>query len=724
MHRHLQVTSETDMIDKIFEFLEDITDSKTIKVGGQDGFKINSVSTNRIIWFLRDNLIGNFNVWITDVGETYDFPWECPSTMALAARYKIDLSRIEPDSGETATGKSEMNSELAKAYARRRKDCETATDLRNEYDIYRMRQREINKNYMIFNRGDPKWYRVDGVNMFHVCTTLNYSKVTTEKSYKWLDCSYTDGNFMFALYSEDIPNTTVSLVVGDFPTYSEEDNQCFLFANSFVMRSQTAYSSPNSGFFLEDKWGLGRETRSKSLYSLAKDEMERLREAAEDAVADYENAKAELEAKKKEIEDKKDEIKAKQEEIDKVPERRQWINSQIDTCNHDIYNTQQSIQECDDQIAVVTDPNELANLYRLKYQYEQQLDDLQTQLQDLKDQLDALDDEEQKLKDELDTLNDELADLYDELNDLQDKYDKAKDNLDNAEKKWCLADDSAYMRVYDKAVDAQVKDEDYQHTKKNITPEKYQYDYEAYYFAGLRFDADYDKDGDAEYCINHTEDGEDEWYAFRWHINPQYLKVWNLYPPYSPSWPVIRTLTSQKHVAWEYQLGHLTYEEYEQTDTPNYQSQLDLEKEDYEVSDVLRDRFKNFTFFKRCGYGGDSVNHPNNVSELMPIIWYVQRDDEQRNDWSAIGQDEHVCYINMYNMGTGRLLQPMYPEPKNRYVCYNLYQRRNRWIDHNNYYNDVKDSLTEIFGVGGYPGIGFRLKEKESLDELRRRVRQ
>ena len=255
-----------------------------------------------IIWFIR-RYETTFQVWISDTGESQNLPWLCPSTMALAARYKLDLSRKEPSRGDISSGISEMLSELSYCYRRRLKDAQSAVDMRNEYDILRERQREIRNNYMIFD-DEPKWYRVDGVNMFHVCATLNFSKVTTSLSYKWLDCNYVDGNFMFALYADDVPNTTKSLIVGDFPMYDESARQCFLLSNSFVMQSQTAYPSPNSGFFLEDEWGLRRQSRSEVLHALAYDELQRLRENANDAKTDVASKQKEVDAKQREINNK------------------------------------------------------------------------------------------------------------------------------------------------------------------------------------------------------------------------------------------------------------------------------------------------------------------------------------------------------------------------------------------------------------------------------------
>ncbi len=712
------------MVDKIFDFVGDVTNSSPIMIGTSLTFKIMSKGNNRIIWFMRDNFIGDFNVWITDVGENIDVPWKCPSTMAYAARYKIDLSRREPNTGKMSSDISKMMSELSQAYSYRMQNYakKNPVKMRLEYDILRERQKAIRENYILF-KDDPKWYRVDGVNMFHVCATLKYSLATpTTKSYKWLDCNYTDGNFMFSVYTDDIPNTTRNLVIGDFGMYSGEPNQCFLLANSAVIQSNTSYSDFHSGFFLEDEWGVGRESRSNALYSLAYDTMKEKREALKDITKDIDNKKREIDAKKREITQKENEIGIKENEIAKLPDVRSLLNTQIDNVMGDISEKENAIQQVEEQIQVVTDPNELARLYKLKNQYEQEKAQLEQDLADLNDKLAKVEDDEQQLQDELDQLKDELDQLKSELEQLENELEQLEEVLKNGEKAWCIDDDSPYMKILDKALEVAPRPSDYNHTKRNIIPEKYSMDYESYLFAGLRFDADYDKDGDDEYCLKLEEDGEEEWYAFRWHVNKSYLKIYNLYPPYSPSWPVIKNLTSQKQVAWEYQLGHLTYEEFSQTDTPNYFPELDTVKQSYRISDVLKDEFKTFTFFKRSGYGGNSVNHNNNLSQLMPIIWYVQRDDEHHNDWSAIGQSDIINYVNMYNMGTGRLLQPQYPEPQNRYVNYNLWRRRPRWTDWIDECNDVKDSLKSIYGFGGYPGIGFKLNEKEDLDELERRV--
>ena len=540
--------------------------------------------------------------------------------------------------------------------------------------------------------------------MFNICVTLKYSLVTpTTKSYKWLDCNYNDGNFMFSVYTDDIPNTTRNLVVGDFKAYTGSNRQCFLLSNSAIAQSQVSYADTYSGFVLEDKYGLGRETRCVDLYNTAYTTMKNLREA----VARYKAAIAAKEIEENNqlsaISSKKAEIAKKQQDLDALATNRRSIQHQIVQIQNEIDDTRQDIEDTQALIDVETDPQRLARLILIRDRAIQNLQDLQDDMNDMLDQIQDLNDTEytwnqqkQNLEDQLSTLEQGLASISQAIADLEDDFD-------DAEKAWCIGNNSAYLTLIDKAINAEATSTDYIPTKKDIAAEKYDLDYESYFFAGLRLDVDYDKDGDDEYCVKYDANGQEEYYALRWHVNKQYLKIWIL--------PVLGSLTVQRQAAWEYQLGHLTYEEYEQEEAPNYSTQQDLTKHSYEVADTKRNTFKTFEFFKRSGYGGYSVNYNNNLSQLMPIVWYVQRDDEQINQWSAVGQSDVIKYVNMYNMGTGRLLQPQYPKPQNRYANYYLWRRRPRWTDWVPEANNTADSVTSIFGFGGYPGIGFMLEE-------------
>ena len=647
------------MIDKIFEFLSDLFDKEPTEedLGGSGNSKVFKVLTKnykQVIWFVTNTPISDFSVWIADANEDR-VPWESPSTMAYVANYKLDMPRREPNDSQRASDLAEMMNELREAYRIRLQDenlVSTDGDYRREYDMYRVRAEQIQKNYQVFST-NVEWYRMDGKNIFHVCSTLDYDKVVpTEKSYKWLDCLYNDGNFMFSVYTDDIPNSTKNLIVGDLDVYDEASDfsRSFLLSNSYIIQSNKAIGTKHSGFFLADEWGLGCEDRCKALYDFAYEGMKSKRE-------DSERAKDAVKTAEDNVKDKEDEINRK---IGEIAAKREELDTE-------------------------TDPQR-----------------------------------RQEILDEIRQLQEEQVDLEDELDSLNQEYDDKKEESEQSTSDY-YAD---YEAIYKKAKDCATTEEDYQHNFKDIEPENYRKDEDSYFFAGLRLDVDYDKKGDALYCVKHEWDEEDQWYAFRWHVNVPYLKIYNLYPPYSPSWPVIRSLTSQKQVSWEYQLGHLTYEEYEQEDAPNYYSQFDIEKKIYEVPDNLRNQFKKFEFWKRSFYGGDSVNHSNNVSQLMPIIGYVERDEESYNDWSAVGQSNVIKYINMYNIGTGRVLQPQFPKPHNRYACYNLWRRRpiwTKWIDE---CNDVRDEVKSIYGFGGYPGFGFRLLEKEDLSSLRGRVKQ
>ena len=132
--------------------------------------------------------------------------------------------------------------------------------------------------------------------------------------------------------------------------------------------------------------------------------------------------------------------------------------------------------------------------------------------------------------------------------------------------------------------------------------------------------------------------------------------------------------------------------------------------------------YKPFQCFSRSGTGGNSVNTINNVAIAIPLIFYVERDDEEGDTWSATGQTTIVNYINMYNMGTGTMFHPQQHDAGKLYGCYNLWRRRMEITPWNPKINDEMDEWTEVWGFGGYMGIAFETKLKDDFTELRQRA--
>ena len=87
---------------------------------------------------------------------------------------------------------------------------------------------------------------------------------------KWLDCMYTDGSFMFSVYMDELPYTTVNLIIGELETYQESmSSKSFMIANSFVCKSQVSEGSYGDAFVVKDVYGLKRQPRELDLSAFA-----------------------------------------------------------------------------------------------------------------------------------------------------------------------------------------------------------------------------------------------------------------------------------------------------------------------------------------------------------------------------------------------------------------------------------------------------------------------
>ena len=108
----------------------------------------------------------------------------------------------------------------------------------------------------------------------------------------------------------------------------------------------------------------------------------------------------------------------------------------------------------------------------------------------------------------------------------------------------------------------------------------------------------------------------------------------------------------------------------------------------------------------------------------MPFIFYILRDPDVRDDWSMIGHTDVINYINMYNIGTGRLLQSNEYKHIAKHACYNLYRRRAQATYYNKIDNDDDNDFTDVRGLGGYPGLAFKVSVNDNLEVIRDRVIQ
>lgn len=90
---------------------------------------------------------------------------------------------------------------------------------------------------------------------------------------------------------------------------------------------------------------------------------------------------------------------------------------------------------------------------------------------------------------------------------------------------------------------------------------------------------------------------------------------------------------------------------------------------------------------------GHTNNTLNNISMIMPLWFMVQRDPEVLNNFSAIGKNDVINFVNMYNMGTNKIENGTYPIKECIYDCFNIGARRS------------------LKGIKGYGGIAFKQEE-------------
>ena len=172
---------------------------------------------------------------------------------------------------------------------------------------------------------------------------------------------------------------------------------------------------------------------------------------------------------------------------------------------------------------------------------------------------------------------------------------------------------------------------------------------------------------------------------------------------------------------WEYRRLHTSYENSENNIGVNYWSLTDSEIREYGVYDDLSETVKRYPIVRRSGTCGNSVNTKNNVSEIMPIMFYVLRDPDDVNSWSCLGHTDSIGYVNMYNMGTGRYLQSYYDADYREYFCYDMWKKRAPATPYKNCTNDGKYKYNDSYGVGGLFGIAVKDTHNLDFDSISRR---
>jgi len=95
---------------------------------------------------------------------------------------------------------------------------------------------------------------------------------------------------------------------------------------------------------------------------------------------------------------------------------------------------------------------------------------------------------------------------------------------------------------------------------------------------------------------------------------------------------------------------------------------------------------------------GHTVNDLNNISIISRLYFMVQRDPQVLNDYSCVGYNDVINYVNMKNMSTNRYINGTYPVKTGYYNCFQSGIRR----------SDL--------GFKGYAGLAFKMEEQDNED--------
>lgn len=663
MYRHLKVTSLEEMNKEIIKFLADLlnvsSNVSTIKILSKNG--------KNVMWFVKDPLSGGLSTWIGDVNDLSN-PWETDATVGVAGKYKLDMWRKELDSGETATAKSKLHEQNQKGYNVMLKEAKSAVEKRNAYLIWYYNNKKIKEDVEVYK---DVCHRVSTTNPFHVGGLLSYNEVTNSPGFKWLDCLYNDGTFMFSLYGNTLPWVTRSTIIGELDTYQPQlSGKTYILSNSWTLKSYQKNGRYNDSFFLEDIVGENRIPSQQAAIALGENKI------LDDYIEDYEDKKAEENEKKAIMDSAQDDYITKNDEYQSKDAEATEASRQAAIAR------QEAEQE--------TDPEK-------KIEKEAEAARLEEEARILRETADELGEEASEAEQV----------YYDAKSDYEDAVSATKEVYDIFE--------DVYIDVFSRTVLAVGNKEDnINHHVADCPGSSQVVTYNNDIFCAYRLDVDYDSIGDAEYSVNGHK------VAFHLHTAPKdlHLRYYDTSSRYYPP----ETMTSPVLYGWEHQLLHYTYESYFSNVGVTQYPLLDTNKKQYEKYDNIREIYKSFSGFSRSGNGGNSVNNMNNVSTVIPLIFYVERDSEELDTWSATGQTSIVNYVNMYNMGTGTMFHSQQHDAGNLFGCYNLWKRRMGLTFWNPKINDEDDEYTEAWGFGGYVGIAFKVNLKDDLTSLRDRV--
>lgn len=664
MYRHLKVTSLTQMNNEIIKFLASLLGVSS----STDIIKIKSKNGNQVMWFVKDPTRGGFAVWVGDITDTVS-PWESDSTVGVAGKYKLDMWRKEIDEGETASAKAKVKAQNQKGYELMMQEADNAEEMKNAKIIWYVNNDKINDDIEVY---EDVCHRVETNNVCHLGGLLKWSEVPSSSfGFKWLDCLYKDNSFMFSLYQPELPHITRNLIIGEIEPYHDDTSgRTFFMSNSWILKSYVKQGSYNDSFFLEDIVGENRISAQQNVISMGENDfLGSYIDNYNDKKGEENDKKAEMDSKKEVWDNKRHLAQEKREEYNVAKYRSDVARADAD-------------QE--------TDPDAKA---------------------DKEEWAEELEATTQRLDDEANELEADEREAEQEYNEARTEWENAKSDTSQAYRQA----EGAYIDIFSKdLLNIPTKNESLHHHVANCPATDEVITYNNDIFCAYRLDVDADATGDAHYSVNGHKT------AFHLHTAPKdlHLRYYDVSARYYPP----KSLTSPKVVGWEHQILHYTYESYESNVGVNIYPLLDTVKKEYDIYDTLKKQYKQFQCFSRSGTGGDSINNVNNVSTIIPLILYVERDDEAGDTWSATGQTDIVNYVNMYNMGTGTIFHSQQHYADNLFGCYNLWRRRMEITPWNPAINDEDDEWKEVWGFGGYVGIAFKTEIKDDFTVLRQRV--
>ena len=75
-----------------------------------------------------------------------------------------------------------------------------------------------------------------------------------------------------------------------------------------------------------------------------------------------------------------------------------------------------------------------------------------------------------------------------------------------------------------------------------------------------------------------------------------------------------------------------------------------------------------------------TTNSFNCISLIMPIVFYIQQEPVELDEYYAYGYTDVINFVDMYNMSSGRIINSNYPYFTQQYQCFSIYQRRSNEI--------------------------------------------